>query len=225
MKRDGIVGNSPAMEYCLQLVARAARGDFSVLVNGETGTGKELIARAIHQNSLRADKNFVVVDCAVLPETLVEGILFGHKKGAFTGALRERDGLIKQADGGTLFLDEVGELSPRNQKSFLRVLQEYRFRPLGGSREISSDLRIIAATNRDLEHLVKKGLFRLQSFLISLPPLRERREDIGDLVMSHTVKFRRCGAIEIKGFSPEFLDALNAYDWPGNVRELFNKNK
>ena len=208
LKRDEIVGNSPAIRYCLDLVARAAMNDFSVLVTGETGTGKELFARAIHQNSPRSDGNFVVVDCAALPETLAEGILFGHRKGAFTGALREQGGLIKQADGGTLFLDEVGELSPRIQNSFLRVLQEYRFRPLGGGGEISSNFRIISATNRDPEHMVKEGLFRqdllfrLQSFVIRLPPLRDRREDIVDLVMSRTAKTGRCGATEIKGFSP-----------------------
>ncbi len=156
LRRNEIIGSSPRIIHCLDLVARAAASDFSVLVAGETGTGKELFARAIHNNSRRAHKNFVVVDCAALPETLVEGILFGHKKGAFTGALREQTGLIKQADGGTLFLDEVGEISPRIQRSFLRVLQEHRFRPLGDSREINSDFRVISATNRNLDHMVKK---------------------------------------------------------------------
>ena len=176
---DGIVGNCPKMKGRFELVAQAANSEINVLITGETGTGKELFASAIHNNSLRAKKPFVVVDCSALPETLVESILFGHDKGAFTGAEKAREGLIKQADGGTLFLDEVGELPLSVQKAFLRVLQERRFRPVGSSAEISSDFRLIAATNRDLQKMVHEGtfrndfLFRLRSFIIELPPLRE----------------------------------------------------
>ena len=187
LKLDGIVGNCPKMKERFELVAQAADTETNVLITGETGTGKELFASAIHNNSLRAKKPFVVVDCSALPETLVESILFGHDKGAFTGAQKAREGLIKQADGGTLFLDEVGELPFPVQKAFLRVLQERRFRPVGTGAEISSDFRLIAATNRDLQKLVLEGvfrddfLFRLRSFIIELPPLREREEDIAEI--------------------------------------------
>jgi two-component system NtrC family response regulator len=228
LRSEGIVGSSPQIEFCLDLVAQAANTDANVLINGETGTGKELFAIAIHKNSPRADKNFVVVDCAALPETLVESMLFGHEKGAFTGADRVRSGLIKHADGGTLFLDEVGELPLPLQKPFLRVLQEHRFRPVGGSREVQSDFRLVAATNRNLDTMVAAGqfredfLYRLKSFTIDLPPLRGRQEDIRDLTMYHMARLCDRYGTETKGFSPEFFQALSAYDWPGNVRELIN---
>lgn len=228
LNREGIVGNSPSMRVCIDMVAQAANSDANVLITGETGTGKEIFAFAIHNNSLRAEKNFVVVDCAALPENLVESMLFGHEKGAFTGADRVQDGLIKQADGGTLFLDEVGELPLSTQSSFLRVLQERRFRPIGGKQEIESDFRLVAATNRDLERMVKQGqfrkelLFRLRSFTIELPPLREHRGDIKELALYYTAKICERYGTETKGFSPEFFEALAAYDWPGNVRELVN---
>jgi two-component system NtrC family response regulator len=228
LNREGIVGNSPQMRASIDLVAQAANSDATVLIAGETGTGKELFAYAIHNNSLRANKSFVVVDCAALPENLVESIIFGHEKGAFTGADRAQDGLIKQAHGGTLFLDEVGELPLTTQSSFLRVLQERRFRSIGGKQEIESDFRLVAATNRDLEAMVKHGqfrkelLFRLRSFTIELPPLREHPEDIKELALYYAAKICERYGTATKGFSPEFFEALDSYDWAGNVRELVN---
>jgi two-component system, NtrC family, response regulator len=224
--RDEIIGHSPQISMCLSLAAQAARHDTNVLLTGETGTGKELFARAIHYNSPRSERNLVVVDCTALPETLVEGMLFGHEKGAFTGAGSRYDGLVAQADGGTLLLDEVGELPMAIQKTFLRVLQERRYRPLGGSSEVASDFRLVATTNRDLEAMAAKGLFRndllfrLCSFPIHLPPLRERRGDIQSLALHLIARLSArlgCGSM---GCSPEFLFALVDYDWPGNVREL-----
>jgi len=228
LKREGIVGGSSQMTRCLELLGQVANSQATVLITGETGTGKELFALAIHRNSQRASKNFVVVDCAALPETLVESILFGHEKGAYTGADRPRDGLILQADGGTLFLDEVGELPLSVQKSFLRVLQEKKFRPVGGKNEVQSDFRLIAASNRDLDEMVKQNrfredlLFRLRSFLIEIPPLRERKEDIRDLVSYYTGGLCERYGMEPKDFSPEFMDLLLSYPWPGNVRELIH---
>jgi two-component system, NtrC family, response regulator len=228
LNMNGIVGCSPQMKTCYDLLAQASQSDANVLITGETGTGKELFARAIHQNSPRAPHNFVVVDCTVLPETLVESMLFGHEKGAFTGANKHQEGLIKQADKGTLFLDEVGELPQVVQKSFLRVLHERRFRPLGSSREIGSDFHLVAATHRSLEQMVKQGqfredlLFRLRSLTMDLPPLRERKSDIKELVMHFMAKLWGEQGVGTKGLSPEFLDILMAYDWPGNVRELVN---
>lgn len=228
LKREGIVGSSTQMTRCLDLLAQVANSEANVLVTGETGTGKELFAVAIHQNSRRAHKNFVVVDCAALPETLVESILFGHEKGAYTGADRPRDGLILQADGGTLFLDEVGELPLSVQRSFLRVLQQKKFRPVGGKNEIQSDFRLIAASNRDLDQMVGQNrfredlLFRLRAFMIEIPPLRERKEDIRDLLSHYTVELCDRYRIEMKDFSPEFTDLLLNYPWPGNVRELIH---
>lgn len=226
LKREEIVGSSPQLQECLDLVAHIANSNANVLITGETGTGKELFARTIHNNSSRAGKNFVVVDCTALPETLVESILFGHEKGAFTGADKARIGLVREADGGTLFLDEVGELSLTVQKDFLRVLQEYHFRPLGSNKEVKSDFRLISATNRDLEKTVESGqfrqdlFFRLRSLTLELPPLRTRPQDIKELTMHYMVKLCERYEIETKGFSPEFLEAMTAYHWPGNVREL-----
>jgi two-component system NtrC family response regulator len=228
LKREGIVGNSPKMQTCLNLLAQVANSDANVLITGETGTGKELFAWAIHNNSLRASKNFVVVDCAALPGNLVESILFGHERGAFTGADRAQSGLIQQADGGTLFLDEIGELPLAVQKNFLRVLQERSFRPVGGKQEIESDFRLIAASNRNLDEMVRRTqfrddlLFRLRSFTIELPPLRERPEEIKDLVTYHMAKMCERYGIEMKEFSSDFFDVLAGYHWPGNVRELVN---
>lgn len=228
LKREGIVGSSGPLMACLDLVASAAGSDTNVLITGETGTGKELFAEAIHRNGPRAEASFVVVDCAALPETLVESLLFGHEKGAFTGADKAREGLIRQANGGTLFLDEVGELPMSLQKAFLRVLQERRFRPLGSSREMESDFRLVAATNKSLDQMAQDGhfrddlLFRLKSFTIELPPLRERTGDIKELARYHTDQFCERYGLAPKGFSPEFIDTLVAYTWPGNVRELVN---
>jgi|UniRef100_A0A7C5AK36 two-component system NtrC family response regulator len=228
LKLDGIVGQNPKMRSCYDLLAQAADSEANVLIYGETGTGKELFARAIHANSRRRNREFVVVDCAALPESLVESALFGYEKGAFTGADKSQTGLIKQADGGTLFLDEVGELPLTMQKAFLRVLQERRFRPLGARQEVESNFRLVAATNRDLDRAVAEGtfrrdlLFRLRALTINLPPLREHLDDIKELVLYHTGRLCEAYGIPQKGFAPEFFDCLMAYDWPGNVRELVN---
>jgi two-component system NtrC family response regulator len=225
---EGIVGTSHEMKKCLDMVAHAANCDANVLVSGETGTGKELFAWAIHNNSNRASGNFVVVDCTVLPETLVESLLFGYEKGAFTGATTAKEGLVTQADEGTVFLDEVGELPLSLQKRFLRVLQERHFRPIGGKREIYSNFRLITATNRDLNQMVKDKKFRkdlyyrLNSISIHLQPLNKRKEDIKELLTYYMAKICENNKIATKGFSPEFLEALVAYEWPGNVREIIN---
>jgi len=226
LKRKGIIGNSPKIASCLELLAQAAGSDANVLITGETGTGKELFAKAIHFNSSRAKRNFVVVDCTSLPETLVESVLFGHARGAFTGADRSEEGLIKQADGGTLFLDEIGELPFLIQKRFLRVIQEHRFRPVGGRQEIGSDFRLVAATNRNLESMVRQGrfredlFFRLRTLAIDLPPLRELLEDIKELTVFYMNDLCKRFGIVHKQASPEFWDVVAGYQWPGNVREL-----
>ena len=228
LKRDEIVGKSKALSDCLDQVAHCADTETGVLITGETGTGKEVFARAIHANSARAKGPFVVVDCASLPENLVESILFGHVKGAFTGANSESRGLIEQADGGTLFLDEAGELPLETQKNFLRVLQERVFRPVGKDREQKSNFRLVAATNCDLKAMVEEGsfrsdlYFRLNTFHIHLPPLREREKDVEKLVMSFVFSLCRRNRLPIKGVVPETLEVLSAYSWPGNVRELEN---
>ncbi len=228
LSREKIIGNSPLMKECLDLVFQAANTDTSVLITGETGTGKELFARAIHKNSSRYNKNFVVVDCSTLPETLVESILFGHVKGAFTGADKAQQGLISQADGGTLFLDEVGELPISIQKAFLRILQEHRFRPVGGKAESKSNFRLIAATHRNLDRMVQDGqfrldlLYRIRSITIALPPLRKRTADILETALYYMARHCNRYSEGTKGFSPEFIDALMSYNWPGNVRELIN---
>ena len=228
LDRAGILGDSPRMRACLDLLAQASSSDVNVLITGETGTGKELFAAAIHKNSARSGRSFVVVDCSSLPETLVESTIFGYTKGAFTGAAATRDGLIKQADGGSLFLDEVGELPLTVQKAFLRVLQERRFRPVGSGVEVQSNFRLIAATNRNLQQMVSDGLFRsdllfrLKSFVIELPALQDRREDIKELVMHYIARHCEQRGIGLKGYSPEFLEALTVYPWPGNVRELLH---
>jgi two-component system NtrC family response regulator len=225
---DGVVGKSPAMRKCFDIVAMAAESNFSVLISGETGTGKELFARTIHRNSERRKRAFVVVDCAAMPENLMESILFGHKKGAFTSASQDSSGLVKQADGGTLFLDEVGELLPNAQKVFLRVLQEKKFRPVGGRQEISSDFRLIAATNRNLSKMVEAGRFRedlyyrLKSIALQLPPLRDRHQDIKALTMFYLDYLSERSHISNKGVDADFMETITGYHWPGNVRELFH---
>ncbi|NHZ46858.1 sigma 54-interacting transcriptional regulator, partial [Nitratidesulfovibrio liaohensis] len=206
----------------------AAGSDAAALVTGETGVGKELFARAIHDNSPRAAAPFVAVDCASLPRSLAGSILFGHRKGAFTGADSNRDGLVLQADGGTLFLDEVGELPLSMQKMFLRVLQEHRFRPVGGRTEITSDFRLIAATNRDLEDMAERNtfrsdlLYRMRTVVVSIPPLRERCEDVTALAGHYLPRVWARFALPEKDISPDFHETLLAYHWPGNVRELIH---
>ncbi len=224
--RESILGSSPALRELVDRLAEAAASEANVLLFGETGTGKELCARAVHANSRRAGKAFVVVDCAAIPDTLLESELFGYMKGAFTGASQNREGLIRQAHGGTLFLDEIGELSLLKQKTFLRVIQERTYRPLGSTREEVSDFRLLAATNKNLDELVRQGkfredlLFRLRAIGVTLPPLRDRPEDIPELTMGYTAWLCRRYYMDTKGFSPDFFESLGDYSWPGNVREL-----
>jgi len=219
---------SPMSAVC-DLVERAARFDVAILLSGESGTGKELLARAIHYASGRADKPFVVENCGALPDNLLESELFGHKRGAFTGAFEDRVGLFQQAHGGTLFLDEIGETSPAFQVKLLRVLQEGEFRPVGGSRPVTVDVRVIAATNRDLEAEVKAGRFREDLFYrlatvpLRLPALRERAVDIPALAQAILAKAGKSLGRPVEGFAPATLDCLAAYAWPGNVRELQNE--
>ena len=219
---------SPMSAVC-DLVERAARYDVSILLSGESGTGKELLARAIHYASGRADQPFVVENCGALPDNLLESELFGHKRGAFTGAFEDRVGLFQQAHGGTLFLDEIGETSPAFQVKLLRVLQEGEFRPVGGNRPVTVDVRVIAATNRDLEAEVKAGRFREDLFYrlatvpLRLPALRERAVDIQALARAILGKAGKSLGRPVEGFAPATLDCLAAYAWPGNVRELQNE--
>ena len=228
IKVEGIVGQSPPLKACLELLAQASTSEAAVLITGESGTGKELFARAIHANSRRHDHAFVVIDCAALPANLVESELFGHEKGAFTGADRPQQGLVLQAHQGTLFLDEVGELPLTVQSAFLRVLQEHRFRSVGSQKENISDFRVVSATNRNLEAMVEQGafrndlLFRLRSLVIELPPLRDCVPDIENIAQYHLEKICRRSGLDTKKFTTEFLDLLTAYHWPGNVRELVN---
>jgi Nif-specific regulatory protein len=223
-----MVGGGPRMREIFQFVAKAAPTDATVLIRGESGTGKELVARAIHRNSARAGQRFVAINCAALTETLLESELFGHEKGAFTGALVKKLGKLDMADRGTLFLDEVGELPPAFQSKLLRVLQEREFERVGGTQPIRVDVRILAATNRDLESAVSAGVFRkdlyyrLNVVSLEMPPLRDRREDIPMLARYFAAKHGKRVTRKLSGLSPEALAHLEAYDWPGNVRELEN---
>lgn len=225
---DNIIGKSEAMREIFRLVEKVAPTDSTILIRGQSGTGKELIARAIHQHSLRKDMKFIAVDCGALPETLLESELFGHVKGSFTGAVVTKSGLLEVANGGTFFLDEVGDLSIGIQSKLLRVLQEKEFRQVGGVKSIKVDVRLVAATNQDLEAMIKEGKFREDLFYrinivpIRLPPLKERREDIPLLVDHFLAAYNEKRNKNIKGFSPEALGVLMEYGWPGNVRELEN---
>jgi DNA-binding NtrC family response regulator len=222
----GVIGRSPAMVEVYKTIARVAPGRSTVLVLGESGTGKELVARAIHQHGPRRKRPFVAVDCGALTETLLESELFGHVRGAFTGAVGEKEGLFAEADRGTMFLDEIGDVSPALQAKLLRVLQEQQVRPVGGTEWRAVDVRVIAATNRDLAALVADGRFRedlfyrLKVVTIPLPPLRERREDV-PLLVDHLVRraARDCGKV-VSGVSEGALMLLTGHPWPGNVREL-----
>ena len=226
-----IMGESPAMHVVFQIIGRAAILDETVLIMGESGTGKELVARAIHQNSRRAEASFVVVDCSAIPSNLIETTLFGHVKGAFTGADADRQGKFKQADGGTIFLDEVGELPTEVQMKLLRVLQEREIEPVGSDATSQIDVRVIAATNRQLDLAIQNGTFREDLFYrlhvvpIYLPPLRERKQDIRDLVDSFIRRFAREYNLPEVSISPKVYEVLMDYDWPGNVRELENALK
>ncbi|NDV23321.1 sigma-54 dependent transcriptional regulator [Desulfovibrio sp. JC022] len=225
-KRAGIVGESFALKKALNSMWEAARSDAAVLITGETGTGKELFARALHENSPRSTKRFVTVDCAAIPENLIESTLFGHVKGAFTGADQASGGLIREADGGTLFLDEIGELPLESQRKFLRVLQEKKFRPVGGRDEVYSDFRLVAATNQNLNEMAAHAtfrsdlLYRLQTMTIHLPPLRERLEDLELLTEHFNSRIAERYRTALKKISPEALEILKEHQWTGNIREL-----
>jgi DNA-binding NtrC family response regulator len=225
---DRIIGSSGALENVLGVVRKVAKSNTTVLVRGETGTGKELVAGAVHHNSHRAARNFIKVNCAALQENLLESELFGHEKGAFTSADKQRIGRFEQADGGTLFLDEIGDMSPNTQAKILRVLQEHEFERLGGTRTIKVDVRLIAATNRDLPAMVENGTFRedlyyrLNVVTIEMPPLRERKEDIAPLADFFIRRFAGELKKKIEGLDNESLKLLMRYHWPGNIRELEN---
>ncbi len=223
-----IIGSSPAMHVLWEMIIQVAPTEATVLINGESGTGKELVSSALHHKSLRADGPFIKVNCAALSENLLESELFGHEKGAFTGADRRRDGRFVQAQGGTLFLDEIGETSPAMQAKLLRVLQEYELQRVGGQETLTVDARIVTATNRDLENEVRAGRFREDLFyrlnvvVLDVPPLRERDGDIPLLADFFLHRFAGRNNRTVQGITPECMDVLNRYAWPGNVRELEN---
>jgi two-component system response regulator HydG len=225
---DSLVGNSPEMAKLKKMAERIARSDSTVLIEGESGTGKELIARALHFHSPRSDKPFVTINCAALPENLLESELFGHVKGSFTGAIKDKEGLLKTADGGTFFLDEVGTTSPAIQAKLLRVLEEKEITPVGGTTPVKIDVRLIAATNADLEQEVKLGNFRADLYYrlhvipIAIPPLRERKDDIRLLSSYFVRKYCRRMQVKVKTIADEAMKRLLSCKWPGNVRELEN---
>ncbi len=222
------VGNSSEMQKIFGVIYKLAKVDTSVLIRGESGTGKELVARAIHYNSARKDQKLVAINCSSIAETLFESELFGHEKGAFTGADQRQIGKFQYAEGGTMFLDEIGDLSPAMQVKLLRVLQERKFIPVGSNREIEMDVRVIAATNRNLEEMIQKGTFREDLFYrlnvipIYLPPLRERKDDIEKLVNHFIAKFNVLHKKRVTGVTPTSLQILLRHNWPGNIRELEN---
>jgi transcriptional regulator with GAF, ATPase, and Fis domain len=225
---DEIVGTSAALQRVLSLVSKVAPTDASVLITGETGTGKELVARAVHRRSRRSSGAFVSVNCAAIPRDLIASELFGHEKGSFTGAVQRRVGRFELAEGGTIFLDEVGELPMKTQVALLRVLQEHEFERVGGTRSIQTNVRVVAATNRNLQMAIAAGTFRsdlfyrLNVFPIEIPPLRERREDIPVLVEYFIDRCARNVGKNIRGIEKNSLDLLQSYPWPGNIRELQN---
>jgi len=223
-----IVGNSGAMQRVYDLIAQVAKSDTTVLIRGESGVGRELVAQAIHYNSHRATMSFIKVNCAALPESVVESELFGHEKGAFTGAIRERKGRFELANGGSIFLDEIGDLTPAMQIRLLRVLQEREFERVGSTDTIKVNVRVIAATNRDLDMLMEQSAFRqdlyyrLNVFPIHLPPLRERKSDILDLANFFVEKYSKANGKNVRRISTPAIDMMMSYHWPGNVRELEN---
>ncbi len=225
---ESIITNNKQMLEMLEMVADVAETDATVLIRGETGTGKELVARAVHYGSARAAKAFVTINCTALPDTLLETELFGHVKGAFTGATRDRRGRFEAADGGTLFLDEIGDISPNMQAKLLRVLQEMAFEKLGSSETINVDVRIVASSNRDMESAIREGRFREDLFFrlnvlpVFIPPLRERRDDIYPLANKFLERFSKKHRKQAKVIPSELMVTLLQYDWPGNVRELEN---
>jgi two-component system nitrogen regulation response regulator GlnG len=223
---DRIIGRSPLLRDICKQIGRVASLDVNVLILGESGTGKELVARALYQHGKRAEKPFLAINCAAIPEGLVESELFGHESGAFTGAMKQRIGRFEQADGGTIFLDEIGDMPLAAQAKILRFLQDRSFERVGGTRAISTRVRVLAATNHDLEQLIADGRFRsdlyyrLKEIIIRVPPLRERSEDIMELSHYFLYQFVREAALDICGFAPEVLEIFRRYPWPGNVREL-----
>ena len=223
-----IIGNSRTMQEVFDMIAQVAKSDATVLIRGESGTGKELVTHALHYNSLRADKPFIKVNCAALPETIIESELFGHEKGAFTGAISTRKGRFEIAHGGTIFLDEIGDLSMTTQVKLLRVLQEKEFERVGGNEALRTNVRVVTATNRNLEELMAQGRFRedlyyrLNVFPIHIPPLRDRKSDIMLLADYFIDKYNRQNGKNVKRISTSAIDMLMAYHWPGNVRELEN---
>ena len=225
---EEIVGSSPALQSALSRVAKVAPTESTVLITGETGTGKELIARAIHKRSLRSSRAFVSVNCAAIPRDLIASELFGHEKGAFTGATQRRLGRFESAEGGTIFLDEVGELPAETQVSLLRVIQEREYQRVGGNESLKTDVRVVAATNRDLQGAIAEGNFRedlfyrLNVFPIEVPPLRERKEDIPVLVQYFVDRYGSKAGKKITSINKKSMDALQSYTWPGNIRELQN---
>jgi Nif-specific regulatory protein len=227
-KPSNIIGKSKVMQNVYDLIAQVTKSETTVLIRGESGTGKELVAQAIHFNSLRSSKPFIKVNCGALPESVIESELFGHEKGAFTGAIAARKGRFELADGGTIFLDEIGDLSPTTQIKLLRVLQEKEFDRVGGTATIRADVRVIAATNRDLETLIDEGKFRqdlyyrLNVFPIHVPALRERRTDIPLLADFFVERYSKANLKDILRISTPAIDMLMSYHWPGNVRELEN---
>lgn len=227
-ERANIIGNSRAMEKILKTASQVAPTEATVLITGESGTGKELIAGAIHYNSHRKEKPYIKINCAAITETLFESEIFGHERGAFTGAHHRKEGHFRQADGGTIFLDEVSEISPAMQAKLLRVLQEREFTRIGGEEVIKVDVRIVAATNKDLTKEIEDGSFRedlyyrLNVVNIVMPPLRERKEDIPLLAQNFLLSFSKQNHKNLKGITPRGMDKLIRYDWPGNVREISN---
>jgi two-component system nitrogen regulation response regulator GlnG len=223
---DRIVGRSPVMQEMCKAIGRIAPQDVNVLILGESGVGKELVARALYQHSKRAEQPFLAINCAAIPENLLESELFGHEKGAFTGADRRRIGKFEQADRGTLFLDEIGDMAPPLQAKILRVLQEQRFERLGGNETVRTGVRVVAATNHDLAKLVEEGRFRkdlyyrLNVVTIAVPPLRQRPGDVAELAHYFLFRFDRELGLDLRGFDPAALALLEGYSWPGNVREL-----
>ncbi|HEY1860292.1 MAG TPA: sigma-54 dependent transcriptional regulator [Gemmataceae bacterium] len=223
---DRIVGRSPVMQEMCKIIGRIAPQDVNVLILGESGTGKELVARALYHHSRRADKPFLAINCAAIPEALLESELFGHEQGAFTGANRRRIGKFEQCNGGTLFLDEIGDMSPSLQAKMLRVLQEQRFERVGSNETLQTQVRVLAATNQNLEQLVKEARFRkdlyyrLKVVTIQVPTLRERLNDVAELAHYFLFRFDRELSLDIRAFAPEALELLQSYMWPGNVREL-----
>jgi len=223
-----IIGNSKSMQDVFRSLERVVEANVTVSIRGESGTGKELLARSIHFNGLRKQKSFVAVNCAAIPESLLESELFGHEKGAFTGAIARRAGKFEQADGGTLFLDEIGDMPHSTQVKILRVLQERQFQRVGGTETVEVDVRVISATNKNLEEEMKKGNFRedlyyrINVYPIFVPPLRKRREDIPALAAFFLGKYNKEYRRKVKAILPQTLDYLMNYEWPGNVRELEN---